>query len=110
MEVFSCCASFVAPNSLGPEEEVVECLAMIGTDVSQHVPKGVNSVPKDIVFDRVCVIGKLDKNQEELCLSIPSKKGIVFWPTITDTKDMFSLREYLDVKVRALVLEVLGEE
>lgn len=108
MEVYTCSSSFEPPSSSPPDEKVVECLALIGTDVSQHTPKGISSLPQDVVFDCVCIIGGIDEEKEALCLSIPSKKDKLRWNVVSDD-DIFALRDYLDVKVRALVLEILAE-
>ena len=81
---------------------------MVGVDLSQYTPKGMKSLPNDVVFDCVCIIGKLNEEQNSVSLSIPSKKAKTIWSIVSDD-DIFALRDYLDVKVRALVLEILAE-
>lgn len=105
LEVYSCGLREDEADQRRVSEDVVDSLALLGVDVAHHVPVGLRSIPRDVVFDVVVVIGP---NADPLACSSIATKKTAYWDFsgITAADDVNGLRHAMDERVRQLLTEI----
>ena len=100
LEVYSC-GVLNQDSAISTDLDAIESLRLMGLDAADHIPRGLRSVPRDLVFDAVILIN-LDANDQNIQLASKRKYVWDFNSTV-DPQDAVQLRNAIDERVRQLL-------